>query len=313
MRLRTVEAPTIAAAMQLMRRTMGDDAAIVATVETAAGVRLTAAVEMADVDLDGLLTQGAAAAIRAEIAGCLAYHRVPAALADMLAADLARLEPIDAGAALAGLLAERFGFDGLDSLPDRPLALIGPSGCGKTAMTAKLALRAKLKGIEPRVISTDSGRAGGLEQLEALLRPMGLVPERRDDLASCPDLDGRGSPALIDMQGINPFSGGELAALATSLRSTAIVEPVLLLPAGGDAEDASEIAGNFAAIGVRRLMVTKLDAARRLGGILGAARAGLVLAGCGFSPLIGRGLASLTPGGLARVLLQHGPRQGGPA
>ena len=58
------------------------------------------------------------------------------------------------------------------------------------------------------------------------------------------------------------------------------------------------------ALGSRWLLATKLDVARRLGGVLAAADAGLSLAEAGIGPTIGRGLGALSPAGLARLLMR---------
>ena len=66
-------------------------------------------------------------------------------------------------------------------------------------------------------------------------------------------------------------------------------------------------------LGSRRLLVTKLDAARRLGGVLAAADAGLAFCDAGIGPTIGQGLSPLSAGGLARLLLrreEHAMRSG---
>jgi flagellar biosynthesis protein FlhF len=115
---------------------------------------------------------------------------------------------------------------------------------------------------------------------------------------------------LVDTPGVNPFDGGEVAALADLLRAAG-AEPVLVLPAGIEGGDGVEVASNFAAIGARRLIVSKLDAARRLGSVLAAADVGLAYAGVSIGPAIGRGTTPLTPGGLARVLLHRAASAGG--
>ena len=70
------------------------------------------------------------------------------------------------------------------------------------------------------------------------------------------------------------------------------------------------MAQTFAALGSRWLFATKLDVARRLGGVLAAADAGLALAEAGIGPTIGRGLGALSPAGLARLLVRGDPGLG---
>ncbi len=81
-------------------------------------------------------------------------------------------------------------------------------------------------------------------------------------------------------------------------------DPVTVLPAGGDAADCAEAAAAFAEIGARRLIVTKIDAARRFGGLLSAAQAGrFALMAASASPNISDPLMPFNPISLARLLL----------
>jgi flagellar biosynthesis protein FlhF len=70
------------------------------------------------------------------------------------------------------------------------------------------------------------------------------------------------------------------------------------------------LARAFAALGARHLLPTRLDAARRLGGVLMAAKAGpLALTEAGIGAEVADGLEALTPEGLASRLLAA-PQQG---
>jgi hypothetical protein len=64
--------------------------------------------------------------------------------------------------------------------------------------------------------------------------------------------------------------------------------PALVLPAGLDAEEAAETARAFQLLGCRHLVPTRLDAARRLGGVLAAADAGLAFTEAGIGAMRGR-------------------------
>ena len=89
------------------------------------------------------------------------------------------------------------------------------------------------------------------------------------------------------------------------LIEAADAEPVLVLAAGGDVAEAAEIVGSFAAIGARRMVVTRLDISRRLGAMLVVAEAGpLAFSDVSFSPQVARGLKFLTPQALARLLMR---------
>jgi flagellar biosynthesis protein FlhF len=111
---------------------------------------------------------------------------------------------------------------------------------------------------------------------------------------------------LIDSPGLNPFRSADLGRLSQSLERSGAL-PVLVLDAETGGADSADIAQTFAALGARWLLATKLDVARRLGGVLAAAEAGLALAEAGIGPTIGRGLGALSAAGLARLLLRSEP------
>ena len=308
MRLHSFEAPTVGAAMQQVRAALGEDAVIVAQHEATGGVRLTAAAGTAGEDLLTLLDPGAPTDVRTVLAGCLAHHRLSAKLREALLTTGLAAPGFDAATMLAQALGARFRFVPLALPAARPIAIVGLPGAGKTAVTARLAAQALVAGHAASVFTTDSGRAGGVAQLAALLRPLRLEPTPAAEpaqLAQALATTGTRSVALIDTAGINPFRAREVADLAEFV-AAAMAEPVLVLPAGLDGADSVEIAANFAAIGARRMIVTRVDTARRLGSILSVADMGLAFAGASVGPAIGTGATPLTAAGLARVLLHLG-------
>lgn len=78
----------------------------------------------------------------------------------------------------------------------------------------------------------------------------------------------------------------------------------MVLPAGLDAGEAADLAGAYAACGARLLAATRLDLARRIGGVLAAAGAGLALAEAGIGPGAADGLVPMTPDLLATRLMR---------
>ncbi len=296
MRLRVFEAPTSQQALARMREALGPDAIVVASRDVEGGVCITAAVETHDPDLRDMLRPAAGHAVTARIEEALAGHATPRELIDRLLEGVRESGLEDAQLALAhalGGLARKAAQ--AETVPDR-VALLGPCGGGKTAAVAKLAAAARLAGRRPRVASLDTGRAGGVARLQSLLEPLGLTVER------CDAPEKLGDPEIVDTGGINPFRGRDLAAVAELLRQLRH-DPVLVLPAGLEAADSGEIAANFAALGVRRMIVSKLDMARRLGGVLAAMEAGLRLWRVSIGPAVGSALLPLTPASLARLLL----------
>lgn len=288
MRLRVFQAPTGAAALAAVRAALGDEAVVLGTRRVSGGVEVTAALE-AEEPILILPEADAPGPVRPE----LERHRMPAALAQRLSQGA--LEP-----ALAAAL--RF-----EALPEGgTLMLVGPPGAGKTLSCAKLATRAVMGGAAPTVVTADGTRAGAVEQLAAFTRLLRLplaVAAQPEVLAKA--LTGRqpGQGAIVDGFGCDPFDPAQAERLLRLIRA-AEATPVLVLPAGLDAEESAELARAFHALGARHLLPTRLDAARRLGGVLAAAAAGLALTEAGIGPQAAGGLERLTPFNLAARLLR---------
>lgn len=287
MRLKTYRAGSVQAAMAQVRAELGDDALILGTRRVGSSVEVTAALEAGEPAVD---------TARAER---LRWHGVPAALVEELATG-----PLDAA------LEARLAFARLDLSPGAPpLLLAGPPGAGKTLTVARLATRLRLQGMQPLVVSADAQRAGAAEQLAAFTRLLGLTLLAASDPVSLGRALARrqdGAPVLIDTGGIDPFDAQAQAGIAV-LAQVAQARTALVLPAGGDAAESADIAAAFAAAGATALVATRLDVARRLGGIVAAAASGLPLAEAGTSPDAADGLQPLTPAWLAQRLVPPPP------
>jgi flagellar biosynthesis protein FlhF len=305
MRLKLYRAASVAEAMALVREDLGTEALILSTRRVAQGVELTAALEQEDAP-EPLTRPLAAPALPALLRTIpeppppsgmpnLAFHGIPASLA-------ARLAGPDLTVALRAAL--RFGM-----LPiaqnGPPLLLAGLPGAGKTLTIARLATRLVLAGIAPMVITADGRRAGAAEELAAYTRLLGIglvVASTPKTLARALEQRQPGAPALIDTAGINPFDAEDLSALS-ELVATAEAAPVLVMPAGQDFAEATDQALAFAPAGARHLLPTRLDLARRLGSVLGAAAAAdLILTEAGTGTGATDGLTPLTPEFLAERL-----------
>jgi flagellar biosynthesis protein FlhF len=299
MRLRVIRAARMSDAMAQLRAEMGDDAVLLSTRRVNGGVEITAAQEQDDEPL--VIPPEAAAPPRA-IPAELARHNLPAALAAQLS-----------GGRLAGALAQALSFAPLPGLGG-PLLLVGPPGAGKTLSVAKIATRMVMAGTPPLLVTADGRRAGATEQIAAFARVLGLPLAVASGPAALGKALGRraeGQPALVDMPGCDPFSPASarsLAALLAAARGT----PVLVLPAGLDAEEAAETAHAFRLLGCRHLLPTRLDAARRLGGVLAAAAVGLALTEAGIGQDAVGGLEPLTPERLAERLAAPANKEGAP-
>ena len=253
------------------------------------------------------------------IAECLDYQRVPAALRDALVSAATALCADDATLALARALETRFNFEPVPVAPRAPLMLVGLPGSGKTVTMAKLAASAIMDGLDIDLISTDAARAGAAPQGEAYGALLGqnfaladsldtlsmLLEENAASGNSLPDRSQR--PCFIDTTSINPFDRVEWDALmrqTSAARLVADVEPVLVLAATGDADLMSEVAVQFVGLGVRRLIATQVDIARRIGPLLAAADASrLSLAQISVTPYLAKGLSPMHPVILAKLIL----------
>lgn len=305
MRLKTLVAPDAGRALAEVRRLLGDDAIIVATQDLGAGgVRVTAATEDEDLDLADLLAPTSQPAATPWLTDLAAHHGVPDALLGRFEQALNGSIDSDPEVALGQALHQLFRFTPLPSASPRPILLVGPPGAGKTASTAKLAARSVLARGRVEVVTADVDRAGGAEQLGALLSPLGIEPRPAPDPAALKRVirDLEADLVLVDTPGFNPFRPADLGRLSCLIEACG-GDAVLVLPGGLAVPDCIDIAETHAALGIRRLLPTKLDAARRLGGLLAAAAAGLSFADAGIGPTIGRGLSPLNALGLARLLV----------
>lgn len=291
MRLKLYRAAGMAEAMARVRAELGADALILSSRRVGGGVEITAALEPEETPPMPPDPARLAA---------LAFHAVPEGLRERLMCG-----------ALAEALANIIGFANLDLGPGaRPLLLVGPPGAGKTLSVARLATRLVMAGQSPLVITADGQRAGATEQLAAFTRLLGvnlIVASNPLTLARALAQRMAGSPVLIDAPGIDPFDPPQCEQIA-ALAATADAAPVLVLPAGLDANEAADQAAAFAAIGARMLVATRLDMARRLGGVLSAAAGGkLVLVEAGIGPGAADGLVPMTPALLAARLTETAP------
>jgi flagellar biosynthesis protein FlhF len=172
------------------------------------------------------------------IAAALRRHRLP----EHLAAQLVRDAAGKAGpqTALAAALDARMTAEPLDLETARPILLIGESGAGKSAAAAAIAARA---GRDLLLLNAQDG----LAQLRA-----GTLP--------------RGPLVVMEAEGFHPLNPRARGAFA-ALNDAEGVLAVGVISAAGDAEDAAEM---VKALRFRRLIVTGLDRARRLGALTAA-------------------------------------------
>ena len=343
MKLKTYHAKTMHDVMAQIRQDLGDDAVIVTTLTLDDGsIRVTAALdeilnepvfpdadetaEAPDFDTHVLFggvrdydypladeaTLAQQAATVDHVTRALLKHGVPAALHDKIITAMENSfeqgqTDGTAQRSLAEALNVLFRFDPLpDTVYERPIMLVGQPGAGKTTTIAKLATRAIMAGLKPAVITADGARAGAVEQLAAFTRVLGLElikVNTPDQLKQALNDNAKADQVLIDCPGINAFDPADMKELYAYSR-VAPMDLVVTLPGGLDADEAADIARAFAVVGAKWLLPTRLDMARRLGGVLAAAEQGqLRFAGAGTSSKVADGLAMLDAVQLAQILI----------
>ena len=208
---------------------------------------------------------------------------------EALAREVAAKIPADADAARArglmlGQLAHLLPVATLDPLrTPGVVALVGPTGAGKTTTVAKLAARyaAERGPRDVALITTDTLRPGGAEQLHAYGRQFGLtVVEAGSESALHDALHRlRDYPlVLVDTAGHGARDRAMVGQL-NWLRHAGRVRTMLVMPANAHNDDLDEVVRRFGFIAPEAAILTKLDETGRLGAALSVlVRHGLPLA-----------------------------------
>jgi flagellar biosynthesis protein FlhF len=155
-------------------------------------------------------------------------------------------------------------------------AIVGPTGVGKTTSIAKIAARFVLRhGVDQLgLVSTDTYRIGARQQLNnfaRILRAPMHVAENAADLRRVLDGFANKKLVLIDTAGMSQRDV-RLANQFTTLKVEGhFVRTVLALSAGADRACLAEALKVFDAAKPEALIVTKLDEAAALGGVLSLA------------------------------------------
>ncbi len=307
--------------MQMIREDLGDEAVIVASSEdrvNGTGVRVTAAIDRS-FDLDeghgeddgGWLQyddENDVDAVAEELTEVMLRHCVPEDVMDNIISCATVMGFDDIAIALVTTIEQLFAFRPLPTRRcPRPIMMVGPPGSGKTLAVAKLATRSIMSGLSVGVISTDTKRAGGIEQLKVLTDVLQIRLNTATDYRSLRTLTNemrmRFDQVIIDTPGVNPFNKYDIKDLARLMHASDM-ESSLVLPAGIDADEAGDIGRVFATLGVKSLLPTRIDIARRLGSLLSAAHYGnLGFADASMSSRVAQGLTPLSPRTLAQLLV----------
>jgi flagellar biosynthesis protein FlhF len=174
---------------------------------------------------------------------------------------------------MLGLLSQRLPVCPVDPLDQGGvIALVGPTGAGKTTTIAKLAARyaAEHGARNVALVTTDTTRIGGREQLHSYGRQLGVAVHEADSDAVLIQLLQRLQDyklVLVDTAGLGQRDRA-LAAQLNWLRAAREVRTLLVLPANSHYADLDEVVRRFSAARPQGVVLTKLDETGRLGSAL---------------------------------------------
>jgi len=160
----------------------------------------------------------------------------------------------------------------------RVIVLVGPTGVGKTTTIAKLAARKALvdhRSVE--LLTLDTFRIGGEEQIRTFADligvPVQLIGDPTELQRAC--ANSRADCIFIDTAGRSRNDVAEIETLKRALGEVCELELHLTVTTMTPASEIDAWARRFAAIGVDRLLFTKLDECDDLSQlVLGPARTG---------------------------------------
>jgi len=152
------------------------------------------------------------------------------------------------------------------------IALVGPTGAGKTTTIAKLAacFAQRHNARDVALVTTDTLRVGGREQLHGYGRQLGIAVHEADSaqtLALVLERLRDYKLVLIDTAGLGQRDRNLVGQL-NWLRASGQVKSLLCLPANSHFSDLDEVVRRFSTVQPQGVVLTKLDETGRLGSAL---------------------------------------------
>jgi flagellar biosynthesis protein FlhF len=150
----------------------------------------------------------------------------------------------------------------------RIMALVGPTGVGKTTTIAKLAALAYKHGAPVALITIDTFRIGGVEQLRTYSSIMGVpltVASNPAELVKALAVHSDKRLIFIDTAGQSPNDQKRLRELNSFLNVDPAIETHLCLSATTRDKELSQTIAKFGILPVSRVIFTKLDESESFG------------------------------------------------
>ncbi|WP_374502175.1 flagellar biosynthesis protein FlhF [Pseudoxanthomonas sp.] len=174
---------------------------------------------------------------------------------------------------MLGLLSKKLPVTEADPLETGGVvALVGPTGAGKTTTIAKLAacFAQRHNARDVALVTTDTLRIGGREQLHGYGRQLGIAVHEADSaqgLALVLERLRDYKLVLIDTAGLGQRDRNLVGQL-NWLRASGQVQTLLCLPANSHFADLDEVVRRFSSVQPQGVVLTKLDETGRLGSAL---------------------------------------------
>jgi flagellar biosynthesis protein FlhF len=200
----------------------------------------------------------------------------------------------------------------LGSVRPHVVALVGPTGVGKTTTVAKLAAEFCLRRrVRVGLITVDADRAAAVEQFRAYAEmievPLEVVSSHREMRLAAGRLSGL-DLILIDTAGRSPCEIVRIQELKSLLGEARADEVHLVLSATAGASSLIHAARRFQQLGPTALLLTKLDEAAAVGGLLSLLQDGcLPLSYLTDGQHVPDDIRAADPGRLARLMLGLDP------
>ncbi len=198
----------------------------------------------------------------------------------------------------------------LDAEKPQVVALVGPPGGGKTTTLVKLAVRYGISSSRPvYLISTDTNRVGGAEQLRSYAAIIGAgfqaVETTRMLQQALETRRGKGL-VLIDTQGYAAQEMEEATELSRFLAQDRTIEAHLVAPASMRSADLNSMIDRFEAFAPAKLIFTHLDETSALGAAVSASvRSGKAISFLGTGQQIPEDLEAATATRLLENVLER--------